>query len=127
VTRRTGLSLLADAAAVVAFAALGRRNHDEGGDPVTGALTVAAPFLLALAVGWLVCQLWRRPTDITWAVPMWLVTVALGMLLRRTLWDRGTALPFVIVATLTLGVLLLGWRVIVSRWPAAGRPGTAAG
>jgi hypothetical protein len=107
VTRRTGLSLLADAAAVVAFAALGRRNHDEGGDPVTGALTVAAPFLLALAVGWFVCQLWRRPTDITWAVPMWLVTVALGMLLRRTLWDRGTALPFVIVATLTLGVLLL--------------------
>ncbi len=126
-TRRAWLALLADAGAVLAFAALGRRNHDEGGNPVAGALTVAAPFLAALVVGWLVCQLWRRPTDLTWAVPMWLVTVAFGMLLRRTLWDRGTALPFVIVATLTLGALLLGWRAVVSRSPAAGRSGTAAG
>jgi hypothetical protein len=41
---------------------------------------------------------------------VWVVTVALGMLLRRTVFDRGTAASFVIVATLVTGALLLGWR-----------------
>jgi hypothetical protein len=34
----------------------------------------------------------------------------MGMLLRRTVFDRGTAASFVIVATLVTGALLLGWR-----------------
>jgi hypothetical protein len=39
--------------------------------------------------------------------------VAIGMLLRA-LTGAGTALPFVIVATITLGAFLLGWRALVA-------------
>jgi hypothetical protein len=48
-------------------------------------------------------------------VIVWLVTVALGMVLRHTLFDRGTALAFIIVATISLGLLLLGWRAVAAR------------
>ncbi|MEN9648696.1 MAG: hypothetical protein RLZ17_732, partial [Actinomycetota bacterium] len=46
-------------------------------------------------------------------VVIWLVTVVLGLLLRNLIFDRGTATPFVIVATVVLGVLLVGRRLIM--------------
>jgi hypothetical protein len=45
-------------------------------------------------------------------VTVWLATVVIGLLLRRIVWDRGTAISFVIVATVVLGALLVGWRAI---------------
>ena len=79
-----------------------------------GLATTAWPFLAALALGWLVCLGWRRPLSIVrTAVPVWVVTVAGGMLLRAVS-DQGTALPFVIVATVTLLVLLVGWRLVTA-------------
>lgn len=41
-----------------------------------------------------------------------MLTVAVGMLLRAVS-GQGTALPFVIVATLTLGVFLVGSRLVI--------------
>jgi len=35
-----------------------------------------------------------------------------GMVLRRTVFDRGTAAAFVVVATLFVGLFLVGWRLI---------------
>ncbi|MGO3878702.1 MAG: DUF3054 domain-containing protein [Agrococcus casei] len=110
------LALVLDAALVVVFAAIGRASHERGvfGDGGLGLATTAWPFLAALAVGWLVCLGWRRPLSIVrTAVPVWVVTVAGGMLLRAVS-DQGTALPFVIVATVTLLVLLVGWRLIAA-------------
>jgi hypothetical protein len=45
----------------------------------------AWPFLAGTAVGWLLSRGWRRPTaiDPTGAV-VWVCTVAVGMLSRRT-------------------------------------------
>jgi hypothetical protein len=43
------------------------------------------------------------------------VTVAVGMLLRNLVFDRGTALPFIIVATCFTGALLVGWRLVANR------------
>jgi Protein of unknown function (DUF3054) len=108
------LSATADVVAVLVFVALGRRSHDEPGNAVAGALRVAAPFLIGLAVGWLVARAWRRPTSMTTGLVVWPVTVAVGMLLRRTIFDRGTALSFVIVASIATGVLLLGWRALAA-------------
>ena len=86
-------------------------SADVLGDAGLGLATTAWPFLVALALGWLVCLGWRRPLSIVrTAVPVWVVTVAGGMLLRAVS-DQGTALPFVIVATVTLLVLLVGWRL----------------
>ncbi len=99
-----------DVVAVVVFVAAGRRSHDEGGNALVQTAKVAAPFLIALGVGWLVLRAWQRPEAIRTGAGVWVVTVALGMLLRRTVFDRGTAASFVIVATLVTGALLLGWR-----------------
>jgi hypothetical protein len=101
--------------AVLLFVAVGRRSHDEGGNVVAGVLAVAAPFLLALAVGWTAARAWRAPMAWRTALVVWPVTVAVGMVLRRFVFDRSTATSFIIVATLATGVLLLGWRLVARR------------
>ena len=111
--RRVALAGIADVAAIVVFVAIGRRNHDEG-TAVDGIATVAAPFLIALIVGWIVARAWARPMQVESAFIIWPVTVALGMVLRNVVFDRGTALPFIIVATVVTGVFLVGWRMVVN-------------
>lgn len=108
--RRTLRAAALDVVAVLAFVAAGRRSHDEGGNALVETAKVAAPFLIALGVAWLVLRAWRRPEALSTGAAIWVVTVALGMLLRRIVFDRGTAASFVIVATLVTGALLLGWR-----------------
>ena len=118
-TRRTaGTALVVDLMTVVAFAAIGRRNHAETGNVVAGAFIVAAPFAIAMAVGWLAARAWREPVTGRTALIVWVVTVALGVLLRRFPFDRGTAASFVVVATIALGVLIVGWRAAYRWWSA---------
>jgi hypothetical protein len=115
-------ALVADAAGIVVFAAVGRRSHDEA-EGVGAVFTIAAPFLVALALGWALVIALRRsrsrpfdPVQTDAGVVIWIVTVAAGLLLRRIMWDRGTALAFVIVATVFLGAVLVGWRVVYDRF-----------
>lgn len=105
---------ITDAVLVIVFAALGRMSHYGGvfGEYGLGLATTAWPFLAALAFGWFVTLAWRAPlAPLRTGIPLWAITVAGGMLLRA-LSGQGTALPFVIVATLTLLLLLVGWRVV---------------
>ena len=109
-----------DVLAVVAFATAGRRNHAEGLD-VAGVLGTAGPFLVAGAAGWAVTRAWRRPAAVVpTGLVVWGVTLVGGMLLRRLV-GEGTAPAFVVVATLVLGGLLLGWRVLAQAVSAASR------
>ncbi len=106
---RTPLAAGLDTFAVVLFVAIGRRNHDE--DPGLGGLVVtAAPFLIGLVISWLVLRAWTRPTSVRTGVGLWIGTVAIGMLVRRFVFDEGTATSFVIVASAVLGLFLVGWR-----------------
>lgn len=106
--------LLVDAVLVVAFAAIGRRSHDES-SALVGVLTTAWPFLAGIAGGWLVClAAWRTvPRSVRLGIPVWLSTVAVGMVLRAAT-GKGTAPSFVVVATVVLGVFLLGWRALAT-------------
>lgn len=105
---RTPLAAAIDAGVVTAFVAIGRRNHDE--DPgVIGLLSTAAPFLVGLAAGWLVTKAWTDPMPVRKGLIIWPITVAVGMIGRRIAGD-GTAVSFVVVATVFLGVTLVGWR-----------------
>lgn len=114
--RRVPVAAAIDVAAVVAFVVIGRRSHDEGGSVVGEAAKVAAPFLIALVVGWIAARAWKSPTaPVPTGVVIWLTTVVLGLLLRRFVFDGGTALPFIIVASLFTLLLLVGWRV-VAEW-----------
>ena len=103
-----------DVASVLVFVTVGRRNHNEG-TSIDGVITVAKPFLIALAIGWLVTKAWRRPMKLRVGAIIWMTTVVVGMLLRNLVFDRGTATTFVIVATLFLGAVLLGWRAVAVR------------
>jgi hypothetical protein len=111
-------ALAADIACVLVFCALGRRSHAEG-VTLTGVAETAWPFLTGTAVGWLLARGWRQPAALapTGAV-VWVCTVAVGMLLRKT--DligpaKSTAASFIVVASLVTAVLLLGWRLLVTR------------
>jgi hypothetical protein len=105
----------ADVGVVLLFVAIGRRSHDEDASAVTGALNVAAPFLIALVVAWLIGRVWLRPFAWRSGVVVWIAAVAAGVLLRRFVFDRSTATGFVVVATIFLGVLLNGWRALARR------------
>ena len=94
-----------DVVAVVVFVAIGRRNHNEG-TALSGIIGVAAPFLIALGISWIGLRTWREPFYRASLVATWIITVAIGLLLRRLVFDRGIATAFIIVATITLGVLL---------------------
>lgn len=111
---RTALIALGvDAALVLLFAGLGRGSHSREAT-VFGLLQTAWPFLAGLAITWISARISKRP--LTWlnsGLPVWVGTVGIGMLLRW--WTGGgTALPFVIVAIVTLGLFLVGWRGIVA-------------
>ena len=109
--RQIVLAATFDVVAIVAFVIIGRRNHDEG-TALRGILRVAAPFLIGLAVGWLIARAWKAPTSTTTGMVIWPVTVVVGMLLRHFAFNNGTALAFIIVATVFTGLLLVGWRAL---------------
>ena len=105
---RTWPAALLDGAGVAAFAAVGRRSHAEGTDLV-GVLGTAWPFLAGCGFGWLVARAWRRPEGLRAGAVVWAGTLAGGIGLR--LLTGSTAQPpFVVVASISLAVLLLGWR-----------------
>jgi len=105
---RSWPAIVADTVAVAGFAVAGRRSHAEGLD-VAGIGATAWPFLAGVAAGWLVARAWRQPYGLVTGVVVWLATVAGGVALRLLGGDTAQW-PFVVVATVTLGVLLVGWR-----------------
>ncbi|MET4135811.1 DUF3054 domain-containing protein [Pseudarthrobacter sp. PvP090] len=112
--RRTAvLAACADAALILVFAAIGRDAHQRG-DVVIGVFSTAWPFLAGAALSWLALRVWRSPLALWPAgVGVWLGTVVIGMLLRAVT-GQTVVLPFVIVALLSLGVLLLGYRFLAA-------------
>jgi hypothetical protein len=99
-----------DVVCVIVFCTIGRRSHAEG-LTVTGIAETAWPFLAGTAVGWLLARAWRYPAALLpTGVVVWLCTVVVGMTLRK-LTSAGVAPSFIVVASLSTAVLLLGWRV----------------
>ena len=113
--RKVAMAVVADIVCILLFVVVGRRNHNESTSSLRGVIEVAAPFLIALTLGWTVQRLWTRPLRIQRAVILWLITVTFGLILRRSMFDRGIAVPFIIVATLFNGATLIGWRLIANR------------
>lgn len=112
------MRVVIDLALIVVFTVIGRASHTETLD-LAGIATTAWPFVTAGAIGSLAS---RRMSGGRWWLEGLLccvITVVLGMLLRG-LTGGGTAPAFVLVATLTLAVLLIGWRgiaVLLGRYP----------
>ena len=114
-SRRVWMAALADVGVVLLFVAIGRRSHDDDGNAVSGALTVAAPFLIALALSWVFGRVWMKPFAWRAGVIVWIATVVDGVLLRRFVFDRSTATGFIVVASIFMGVFFNGWRGLARR------------
>ncbi|AUN38927.1 Protein of uncharacterised function (DUF3054) (plasmid) [Tsukamurella tyrosinosolvens] len=116
-----------DVVFVLLFVVIGRFNHDEAFSPA-GFAETAWPFLLALAVGWaftyvLAALRGHEPGRAATFAPgrvfpagviIWVSTVAFGMTARGLLTSKGVEVSFVIVATIALGLFLLGWRAVAA-------------
>lgn len=125
-TRAAGLTLaLADLAAILVFAVMGRASHGLALD-LGGLLQTAWPFAAAAALAWAGLLLAGRDPSRLWpgGAIVWLVAVAGGLALRVASGETA-AVAFIIVATIALGVLLLGIRAVAAlarrRRAAAGR------
>lgn len=105
------LSFSADIAFVMLFVFIGTRNHDTDKDAAGLAATIA-PFLMGVVVGWMSPHSQKNPTAVSTGIVVWISTIALGMLLRHFVWDRGTAGAFVVVASVFNAFTLIGWRVV---------------
>ena len=113
---RAALSLLADACCVLVFVVIGRASHSDG-ETLAGIASTAWPFLAGLACGEVAARAWRQPLALVPAgVGAWLGAVVVGQALR-VLAGQGTALAFIVVSALFLGVFLLGWR-LAAGWAA---------
>ena len=108
-------ALMFDWVCVLVMAVIGTNNH-ETDTGLSGILFVAAPFLIATTLSRaLMVATKKDETTVTDGVTVVLFTVAIGMILRRFTFDRGTATAFVIVATGFLGSTMLGWRALMAR------------
>ena len=106
-----------DVAAVVVFAAIGRASHDEA---LLGVLGTAAPFLAGAVIGGLIARSWRAPLSWRSGTFTWVGAAGIGLALRFALYDR-LPFSFVVVATVSLAVLVLGWRGVARLITGTGR------
>jgi hypothetical protein len=119
VTQRTWgwLAAVIDVVLIVLFALIGRSSHGES-ESALGLWTTAYPFLAGWAIAYVTSGAWARPLR-SWptGIVVWVLTVFVGLAIRVATGQGdvgGDPLPisFVIVATIVLGVFLLGWRGI---------------
>jgi hypothetical protein len=111
------LAAVIDVVLVVVFALIGRSSHGEANAPLA-LWTTAYPFLAGWAIAYVTSGAWARPLRF-WptGVVAWILTVFVGMAIRVATGQGvvdGNPLPisFLIVATIVLGVFLLGWRAV---------------
>ncbi len=100
-----------DVAVIVVFALIGRASHAEALD-VGGVATTAWPFVVGGLVGSVAAgtALAARPWWVR-ALAVWAGAALLGMGLRVAAGGT-TAVGFVVVASVSLFVLLVGWRAV---------------
>ena len=104
--------LLLDLVLVGVFAVVGRLSH-YGSLSLGGWWTTAWPFLAGALLVWAALAVTRRaPGAVSSGVVVWLGSLVGGMVLRQAS-GQGTATPFVVVATLVLGALLVLPRLLV--------------
>ncbi|RAV18241.1 DUF3054 domain-containing protein [Mycolicibacterium sp. GF69] len=111
-TRPALTALATDVVCLIVFATVGRRSHAEGLS-LAGIAETAWPFVTGAVVGWALSLGWRRPYSlIPTGVAVWVCTIVVGMLLRK-LTSAGIAPSFIVVASISTAILLLGWRAAI--------------
>lgn len=106
------LMLVVDAVLIVVFSTFGRGAHSEGLGPAQ-VWGTAWPFLVGLAVAWLILLATRRaPGTVGSGVLVWVVTLVVGMVIRGIGDGRVPHVSFILVAATVTAIFLIGWRAI---------------
>lgn len=111
-----GRALAYDVVVVFVFLLFGTAAHDSTAKGASHVVALGACFFVGLAAGWGASRGWRAPAKV-WptGVVVWLVTLVVGVVLRGLLISGAGFTPsFLAVATVFLGVTLLGWRALAS-------------
>ncbi|PRQ11852.1 DUF3054 domain-containing protein [Corynebacterium sp. 13CS0277] len=106
-----------DAAAVALFALLARIAHNTPEMPLSvgGWFGTMLPFLAGtLAIYLLLPQVRRAPARLGSGVAVWLGTAVAGLSIWGVRHGHVPHISFIIVATVTSGLLLLGWRGVAA-------------
>ena len=102
--------IVADLVIVLVFVAIGRHVHDHGVQ-WKGLVSTAWPFAVGLALGWTVVVARRHDGgSLRDGVTVCVMTTCVGMIVR-VLAGQGTAVAFVAVTLVFLGVTMIGWRL----------------
>ncbi len=101
-----------DTAVVLSFVLIGRDSHGFVSD-IGDIVKVAAPFLLALALGIVAFKAWINPVAWTTGLALASTTLIVGMVFRNVIFDGGTATVFVLVTGAWFFGLMIGWRLAV--------------
>ncbi len=120
-TLTRSLLLVGDLLALVAFAVIGRRSHEEavGIEAALAIATTAAPFV----GGWIVASTVQRlraplPYDarglLLEALRMWLVAYPLAVIVRALILGRLSPASFYVVAFCSALAMLLVWRLVIA-------------
>lgn len=112
----TPTAIAADYVAIAAFALLARAAHQSEDMPFTftGWLSTLWPFALGVTLGWLIVR--TDGAGLRRGGIIWVITVVTGLVIWGV---RNHAVPhwsFVIVATVTSALLMLGWRAVAGRF-----------
>ena len=105
------LAFVVDLLLVGLFVVIGRASHRED---QSAFVVTYWPFAIGAVAGWAASRGWRRPFSIArTGLPVWVLTVLVGMLLRAAS-GQGVQVAFVVVATIVVGALLVGGRVLLA-------------
>ncbi len=115
---RGSIALLAagDVLALLLFIGVGLQNHNMTDNVVAAVARIAAPFLIgwfvaALALGAYSPGLVRNPgAFMLRSVLAWAVGMAVGLLLRNTVFGSDFSPVFAIITFVFTAIFLLGWR-----------------
>jgi hypothetical protein len=109
---RTSIKVALDLVLVVVFSIIGRASHGEA-LTLSGVLVTGWPFLVGCLLGSVIAGVLLRLPWLYEGLLVWLTTVVLGLFLRG-ITGGGMAAGFLIVATLVLAFLLIGWRMLAA-------------
>jgi len=119
-SRLSFVALAGDVAIIAAFPLLGESNHAWELDSERFARTFvpfAAAWLVlgSIATAYVGSTLRRARRTLIVVPPAWVLSGALAMAIRVTIFDRAFSLSFAIVAISLMGVVLLAWRLALAR------------
>ncbi len=96
---------------ILLFVVIGREDHGFVSDGWDYA-RVSAPFVIGLGLTIIAVRAWRTPTDWRTGIALAFGTLLLGMVVRRFVFDAGTARIFIAISGAFFLVGMVGWRLM---------------